>query len=231
MYPRRPPSALAASWRQTAVLLLVLTGILGCSTERRYRALSFWFDGVPDPNAPPIDEEETPAEGDRAARVAAIRADRRRAARAPPPPPVSVHAPYADKACMTCHPFTDNSRRRGLPQFSLQQGVSGGQGLLVKPVGELCVTCHEEYGREAAAAAGLWLHGPVAAGACTFCHDQHSSKYPRLLRTAQARVLCLRCHDALRLDANADHPSMEELEDEDCTTCHDPHQGTSRFLM
>ena len=57
----------------------------GCSVERNYELLSFFFDGVPNPNALPI----LAASGD----PATIRASAT----------YSAHTPYLEGECATCH--------------------------------------------------------------------------------------------------------------------------------
>lgn len=215
----------AAHWHLTLVLLAILVGMVSCATERRYRVLSFVFDGVPDPNAPVVAEEADKPEADRG--VAAL---------GPvdvPGPMVasgSFHPPYVAHECEVCHVMAGAEDRGRVPTFMVG-GEGAPTGSLVEPAEQLCVMCHGEFEGAAAAAEGLWLHGPVGAGACTYCHNPHRSPNKRLLRAAQPRVLCLQCHDATRLDTNEDHPPLEELEGEDCTECHNPHQGTTRFLL
>src|SRR3954463_6769787 len=71
-----------------ASLLCLLALFAGCSTEKRYKVLSFFFDGVPNPNAPAA------GTGDE---FAAERADG--AVR----PVAYVHKPYAQNKCNECH--------------------------------------------------------------------------------------------------------------------------------
>ena len=65
----------------------------GCSPEKRYQVLSFFFDGVPDPNAPPVavDDEGNPIEGPGFVGGTGnfVRA--------------VVHKPFADNDCASCH--------------------------------------------------------------------------------------------------------------------------------
>ncbi len=60
----------------------------------------------------------------------------------------TLHAPFADGSCTTCHsPHASNTAH-----------------LLLKPQKELCADCHSEPG------AAKFPHGPVEAGDCTACH-------------------------------------------------------------
>lgn len=68
-------------------LLLILAGNwFGCVTEKNYKVLSFFFDGVPDPNAPPVALDEFTADGQRVVRAVAF-----------------IHKPYAEGKCDACH--------------------------------------------------------------------------------------------------------------------------------
>jgi predicted CXXCH cytochrome family protein len=66
-----------------AVTLVVMLVVLGCTvTNRNYKVLSFFFDGVPDPNLP-------------AGAVTRVEGGR---------PVVAVlHQPYAEERCEVCH--------------------------------------------------------------------------------------------------------------------------------
>src|SRR3569833_2949943 len=66
-------------------------------------------------------------------------------------PDLCVHKPYKEKRCEECH--TPDKR-------------------LLMPMPDLCYKCHKSFGETYAV-----VHGPVASGNCTNCHNQHSSKY------------------------------------------------------
>ena len=67
------------------------------------------------------------------------------------------HYPYEEKECASCH-----------NEHSL--------GNMVEPQPGLCYLCHEDLGAQY-----NYLHGPVAGGYCTACHDPHSSDNEKLL--------------------------------------------------
>lgn len=64
---------------------LILIGP-SCSAEKNYKVLSFFFDGVPDPNAPPVVEGAEATSSGSAPKMLAI-----------------VHKPYAEGKCGECH--------------------------------------------------------------------------------------------------------------------------------
>jgi len=154
----------------------------GCSPAGRYRTLSFFFDGVPDPSAPVIDTSS----------AGALRRS----------PTYSVHQPFAAERCSDCH-----ARR-----FRLGPQDSG-----------LCLDCHAEVPREQP-----FMHGPVAAVACLWCHSAHESAYASLLK-GPARQVCSSCHEpgllnVTRVPAHAD-------ESRSCLECHQGHGGGGRHFL
>jgi len=161
----------------------------GCDPQTRYRTLSFFFDGVPEP----VERQKEPAPG--------INTAPERTARAGAEKPRSFqHGPYGAKLCDACHVRNSNS--------------------LVMPLEELCAYCHvfDLSGRK--------IHGPLASGGCTVCHDPHESQNPKVL-VANAREFCLYCHerkDLMKQDVHRD-PERE------CTICHDAHSSQNSYLL
>jgi predicted CXXCH cytochrome family protein len=90
----------------------------------------------------------------------------------------------------------------------------------------LCAKCHERR------AAARFVHGPVAVGSCTVCHDPHGETNPALL-VKSGDELCFQCHaesEVLKhLVQSADGASF--LREKGCTSCHDPHQAERKFLI
>jgi len=92
---------------------------------------------------------------------------------------------------------------------------------------ESCITadCHANMGK------AEFVHEPVADSECDMCHVETGETHPGEARsfelTEQGPALCLQCHDAPGVDKKNIHPPVED----DCTNCHNPHQGTqSKFL-
>src|SRR5437868_12147121 len=71
-----------------AALLCLLALFVGCSTEKRYKVLSFFFDGVPNPHAPAASAQ---GELDSQQPGAAVR------------PIAYIHKPYGENKCNECH--------------------------------------------------------------------------------------------------------------------------------
>ncbi|NIQ95837.1 MAG: cytochrome C [Desulfuromonadales bacterium] len=123
----------------------------------------------------------------------------------PQPPGRYAHAPYDGDSCDSCH------------------DPHGGKPGSVKPVAEICSSCHEEYDQK-------YLHGPTAAGACTYCHDPHRSDQPALLKTT-GRQLCLKCHDEFREGLEKSQFIHTAVKEQQCSTCHDPHESAFPYLL
>lgn len=92
---------------------------------------------------------------------------------------------------------------------------------------DLCAKCHDRK------PAMKFVHGPVAIGSCTVCHDPHGQANPALL-VASGEALCFRCHteaDALKHLVIRTPGSGNILREKGCVFCHDPHQSDRRFLL
>ncbi len=208
-----PPAGGTRSRALLAVLpILLVAGTLmaaGCSEVTRYRVLSFFFDDVPPPPgiAPELVREAPPspapwgkeaAPGQPGAAAAAAPA-------APAPAPVVYHPPYRLRQCSACH----------ASESSFQPPADEVQ---------VCGKCHADHvdwpadGR---------VHGPVALGRCTLCHQPHKGQYDRLL-TAPQPDLCWTCHDKDRLLAQTYH---QQGDVSDCCGCHDPHSAGNGLLL
>ncbi len=113
------------------------------------------------------------------------------------------HVPAKEKQCDACHDHNT-------------------MGKLTMPQPEVCYQCHDDF-------SGIFqsLHGPVAGGYCTACHDPHMSAAAKLLiRTGQS--LCLHCHQQDQVLSNEVH---KEIDNAECTTCHNPHGGDDRYML
>ena len=110
------------------------------------------------------------------------------------------HGPYAAKRCEGCH--------------------VKGSNRLVLPKSELCFQCHTLDLRK------KHIHGPLASGGCTVCHQPHGSRYPFLL-VAEPQEFCLYCHSKDDLERNDVHKGIEEQ----CTMCHDAHGSDNQYLL
>ena len=158
--------------------------------------LTFFFDGVPEP-----DSTEVTVPGSEA--VPADSANLAMDDSAPGSPMVFVHYPYGERECAACH-----------DQRSL--------GTMVEPQPGLCYSCHEDLGTRY-----QYLHGPVAGGYCTSCHDPHRSGKEKLLKFTGDQ-LCFHCHKPESVYKNEMHMDLEGMV---CVDCHNPHGGEDKYIF
>lgn len=151
------------------MLSLGLSGLLlatGCaSTSARHKWLSFFFDGVPDRNAPSLVAASLESAPDRSTNLTAAAR-----ALAMVEPPLVVHAPYAERKCMECHASNYSQRLKG-------------------EISAICLACHKKFQTKAG-----YSHAPMEDGQCTLCHAPHQSK-EKFLLVKNSRELCFDCHE------------------------------------
>ncbi|MEZ5072907.1 MAG: cytochrome c3 family protein [Bacteroidales bacterium] len=167
-------------------LLLPLTE--GCSPQTGRHVLSFFFDGVPEPDGP-ADSSGTVTEADGwtvepkvAAPVEILSFDS---------VPVRLHYPFEERECDACHD-------------------PGSLGDMTEPEPGMCYLCHEDLSTRFA-----MLHGPAAGGYCTVCHHPHEAREDHLLRFDPGD-LCHHCHEEREVGANAIHEDLEGMMCMDC---------------
>ncbi|MBI5385057.1 MAG: hypothetical protein HZA90_10265 [Verrucomicrobia bacterium] len=192
-----PPTGKSAIRQAGKPALLALCAALvlaGCSSSTPHPWLAHFIDGYP-----PKPKQK------RSAVTPAPQPDPPgRSLTAPPEPePVSVHAPYREHKCRSCH------------ESSYSQKLSCA-------VPELCLGCHEGFLAKAA-----FRHAPAESGECTLCHAPHDANVRALLLKADP-ALCHDCHDAADTARVAAHRDTAQRS---CTACHDPHRGDNRLFL
>lgn len=113
------------------------------------------------------------------------------------------HKPYEEEKCSSCHE----------PGFSNR---------LLYKMPELCYTCHNNFNTEF-----KHLHGPVSSGNCLECHNQHMSKYDKLLDNT-GQDICLKCHQKDQILNSNKHKTLGTR---NCTECHNPHGGDNSGML
>ena len=168
--------ALVIGWLLLGVFL-VLVGP-SCSSEKNYKVLSFFFDGVPDPNAPVLAEGEEQSGNGTGPKMLAI-----------------VHKPYAEGKCGECHEG-DTSKfdsfqklssdicmkchAKVLNQYPVMHGpVSAGE----------CLLCHNPHESS--------VKGMLNDDAPAVCMQCHVSEFlPQDTEHQDIKRNCLDCHAA-----------------------------------
>lgn len=173
-----------------AVISVFLAALLitGCAPSTRYKVLSFFFDGVPDPDM--VEEKGDVLAWKKKGRDKKV--ERKI---------YGQHGPFAAKMCEGCHVRGSNALVVPIEQLCLnchtiqiekkwihgplvaggcrichEPHGSGQPYLLVSESERFCLYCHNE--RDV-------LKNPVHSGineACTTCHDAHASDNEYLLR-------------------------------------------------
>lgn len=116
----------------------------------------------------------------------------------------------AAEGCTDCHEELSTPHpAKGVKTFGLLNDMP-----------DLCYTCHDEFGKKKT------VHSPVEDGACTECHDPHSSAEASLLKKPQGEV-CAECHEGVA-DSKVVHGPVS---DGDCSSCHDPHETDTATLL
>jgi len=167
-----------------------------CTPEQRYRTLSFFFDGVPDPSK--VSSTTKPVEQD----------DDETGPRVAPKPikPVSFHTAYIEGKCESCHAGA-RLGMQAMPESKVLcakchttfgKGWTSWHGptaawactechtghesphkaLLHKPVPELCAKCHDLEAPSFAAS----NDAHATKQDCALCHDPHGSANALLLK-------------------------------------------------
>jgi len=88
--------------------------------------------------------------------------------------------------------------------------------------GKICLTCHTAFQERLTLP---FVHTPVKDGACSDCHNPHTSSHGKLL-AAEPDAICANCHSDLIPEKPVSvHPPVAEGR---CTECHDPHASQNR---
>ncbi|UCE59652.1 MAG: hypothetical protein JSU63_19685 [Phycisphaerales bacterium] len=151
------PWCTASTARRACIAPVLLTAlsvlVLSCTANTRYRILTFFFTGVPEPGAVQVAEEVSAPTSQKELAEAKRRWRTARSRK------LYNHLPYAQRRCSECHDISSGKLIR-----SAREG--------------LCHVCHRGFGDDL-----QYLHGPVAVNECVFCHHPHGSEHPAMLYT------------------------------------------------
>jgi predicted CXXCH cytochrome family protein len=168
--------------RATAILLVVISSMLwpGCSSDpqERYKILSFFFDGVPNP-------------ADQVAGGGFVR-------RLPGGEPMVIfsHKPFAEDKCDACHAGGVNALFRQIPEtvsanvcLRCHQDAPSKYPVMHGPVATVeCLWCHAPH-----EANHRWLLRDSAPGVCLQCHTPELLS-PNPPEHTMPKSDCLECH-------------------------------------
>ncbi len=136
-------------------------------------------------------------------------------------------------ACVSCHDPHGSGHDHLLARHlhgALEAGCDrchdGAADRFLEAGSELCLSCHDDVGEAAAAAAVP--HAAIEAGVCTQCHNPHASAQEKLIKLP-AGGTCAECHDEQAAgDGEVAHGVIGLL---GCRACHQPHGGSRRALL
>lgn len=173
-------SSSTPTWRGRRTILVIFGAVvaglvwMGCTvTDKNYRLLSFFFDGVPNPNALPIMAES--------GNPAAIRQS----------PTYVAHPPFLNNQCDACHRsrFTQEAITSDVC-LKCHSGVPNEYPFMHGPVtAGACLWCHVPH---ESAFAHLLKARPRAV--CTQCHEPALLDSERVPEHADESKSCLDCH-------------------------------------
>jgi predicted CXXCH cytochrome family protein len=164
----------AAAWGALCGAGLLAAALAGCSIEKNYKVLSFFFDGVPDPEAM---KNATAAE-----RAAAMRLS----------PTYVVHAPYAQEKCAECHVGMQFGELSSSVCLKCHAGKPTEHEVMHGPVAAgACLWCHSPH---ESAYASLLKHEPRET--CVQCHAPGMLRTDRVAAHGDPARDCLDCHGA-----------------------------------
>ncbi|HAF30638.1 MAG TPA: hypothetical protein DCG75_16475 [Bacteroidales bacterium] len=168
--------------------------------------------------------------------------------------------------CYSCHDQVNAKKYAHLPVQEGECNVchsphgSPFEQFLLSKEADLCLSCHQEtiwktYKKKEQAQNNLSIHAAIEMGACSSCHNPHSSDYHSLLTknfpvglysTAEKEnfEVCFDCHDSNMLtedvkestsfrngDQNLHYLHINGEKGRNCNTCHDMHSSTNEHLI
>lgn len=88
----------------------------------------------------------------------------------------------------------------------------------------VCFTCHKDK-----QGPFVFEHQPVKTEGCETCHSPHGSPNPRLLKTSNLNILCLKCHTASTFSGATGTPDFhnQAAQYQACTICHVQIHGSN----
>ncbi len=150
-------------------------------------------------------------------------------------PVCAVHAASESAVCFKCHKKADFSAKivhrpvaQGKCESCHNPHVARYKGLLQKPDGQLCESCHKKREWLGNGAGGRVIHEPVRQGQCLKCHDPHKSEVKGLVHGKLADR-CFACHKDLpkKFEGSTHSPYAKGR----CIVCHLPHVADNYQML
>ena len=89
---------------------------------------------------------------------------------------------------------------------------------------EVCYTCHADK-----QGPFVFEHQPIKTEGCVACHSPHGSPNPRLIKTSNLNIICLKCHTASTFSGASGTPDFhsQAAQYQACTICHAAIHGSN----
>lgn len=216
----------------STIILVFGVVLLSCTPQKRYSVLSFFFDGVPDPEGYINDSTNGFDERKTTSFNLAITSENRNI--------TYFHVPYKEQQCNECHSdinFTE--LKSDMPSLcyqchtnysekyvDLHGPVEGGfctschnphkanqKSFLRKNINDICYQCHDKD-----LITSLDYHSVVEGFTCVECHDPHGGGSMFL----KEGVTCFKCHDSFNQQYAYLHGPVASNY---CTVCHVSHSA------
>ncbi|HSO86723.1 MAG TPA: cytochrome c3 family protein [Draconibacterium sp.] len=216
------------------IFLIALILIFACSTQKNYKTLSFFFDGVPEPVNDSLKVQTDSLKTDSLNVLALLI------------PEMYYHEPYKTKECSSCHDqgtmgklienqpvlcyqchddFNDSNK-------TLHGAIDAGsctdchnphqskeEKLLIKSGESLCFNCHDSE-----AVKENQFHSIAEETNCITCHNPHGGENHFILQ----KGACYKCHDDFKNQFKHLHGPVAGGY---CMDCHTPHiEGTGNLI-
>jgi len=225
------------AYRKYWLFITVVFFLAACSTQKQYKTLSFFFDGVPHPG-----NENKASYTDSLYTVDSLSYSSLNLAQTS----FFIHDPYREKHCNACH----NRGQMGsfnnsledicyqchptllAPQKSEHGPVAAGyctkchnphksfnENLLIQTGQDLCFSCHIK-----AEIKETIFHNILEESTCTYCHLPHGSDNTSLL----GQGTCYYCHDNFEELYTFTHGPVNI---EQCSQCHTSHTSGMKKLL
>ena len=123
------------------------------------------------------------------------------------------HLPFKIGQCTICHTEKNGNKNGNKYAHSKEQP-------------DLCYMCHKRKDTKSR------VHGPVAAGMCTSCHDPHQENHRFRLFADRRFDLCVTCHADKKewvVKVKNKHGAVK-IENR-CLNCHDPHVSENEKFL
>ncbi len=143
-------------------------------------------------------------------------------------------ADMASLDCTSCHSPHGAGNPKLLARYVHAPVLEGCDGchegsssqLVEKGEKALCLACHEEVGKRAAAA--KVPHAAMEGAECKDCHNPHASAQEKLVKLPRGGE-CIACHEAQgAAPGEVIHGAVDLL---GCRSCHEPHGGDNPKML